>query len=176
MSDLQRSLLRHGLWAYYRTPFDIACRLPDPGCFRLRAMTMDFEDRRVRASRRATAGLSIARLIKRGLVECCARGRWRLTPAGLKIARRLYPILSPRQSANWPAISPFASDCCLGKRSSSTVRQAPQTHQCAPSGSNQHRRFRKRKAGHRSEARLEWSLIGQKQPLAQVLPLGERLW
>src|SRR6516225_2392008 len=36
LSALQRSLLQDGLWAYYRTPFDIACRLPDVGCFRLR--------------------------------------------------------------------------------------------------------------------------------------------
>jgi hypothetical protein len=109
MSDLQRSLLRHGLWAYYSTPFYIACRLPDPGCFRLRAMMMDFENRHVRASRRAAAGLSIARLIKRGLVECAARGRWRLTPAGLKIAQRLYPNIKP------PTKRQLASDIALRK-------------------------------------------------------------
>jgi len=39
------------------------------------------------------AGLSIARLAKRGLLECCARGRWRLTRAGLALARRLCPDL-----------------------------------------------------------------------------------
>jgi hypothetical protein len=56
---------------------------------------MQFEDRRVRASRRAAAGLSIARLIKRGLLECCAGGRWHLTQAGLKVARRLNPQSKP---------------------------------------------------------------------------------
>jgi hypothetical protein len=50
-----------------------------------------FKDRRVRASRRAAAGLSIARLIKRGLLERCSRGRWRLTAEGLPAARRLCP-------------------------------------------------------------------------------------
>ena len=56
---------------------------------------MDFEDRRVRASRRAAAGLSIARLIKRGLLERCSRASWRLTPTGLKVARRLNPQCKP---------------------------------------------------------------------------------
>jgi len=37
------------------------------------------------------AGLSIARFAKRGLLECCARGRWRLTRAGHAPARRLCP-------------------------------------------------------------------------------------
>ena len=91
---------------------------------------MDFEDRRVRASRRAAAGLSIARLIKRGLVECCSRGKWRLTPAGLKLARRLYPGIKP------PTKRQLANDIALRKaisvwedESSHTIRQASQTHQ-----------------------------------------------
>jgi len=109
MSDLQRSLLRHGLLAYYSAPVAIACRLPDPDCFSLKAMMMDFEDRHVRASRRAAAGLSIARLIKREVVECCARGRWRLTPAGLKIARRLNPDIKPSTKRQ------LASDIALRK-------------------------------------------------------------
>jgi hypothetical protein len=79
--------------AYYRTPLDLACQLDDPGCFGLKAMITDSEDRRERASRRAAAGVSIARLIKRGLLEWRVRGTWRLTPAGLKVARRLYPDL-----------------------------------------------------------------------------------
>ncbi len=55
-----------------------------------------FENRRIRASRRAAAGLAIARLIQRGLLEHCERaGRWRLSVAGLSLARRLYPELKP---------------------------------------------------------------------------------
>jgi len=95
MSALQRSLLRQGLMAYHCRPLDIACQLDEPGCFGLKAMMTNFEDRRERASRRAGAGLSIARLIKRGFLESCARGRWRLTPAGLALARRLNPDLRP---------------------------------------------------------------------------------
>ena len=60
MSGLQRSLLTDGLLAYYRRPLDIAYQLSDVGCFRLKAIMMDFEDRRVSASRRAATGLSIA--------------------------------------------------------------------------------------------------------------------
>jgi hypothetical protein len=94
MSTLHRSLLKMGLAAYYRRPLDIACHLPDVGCFELKWMA-GFEDRRERARRRAAAGLSIARLIKCGLLECFARGSWRLTPPGLAVARRLYPDLKP---------------------------------------------------------------------------------
>jgi hypothetical protein len=50
MSLLQKSLLKEGLWAYYRTPLDKACQLDNPGCFGLKTMMTDFEDRRVRAS------------------------------------------------------------------------------------------------------------------------------
>jgi hypothetical protein len=122
---LQRSLLRDGSEAYYRRQLDIACHLPDVGCFGLKARMPDFEDRRVRARRRAAAGLSIARLIKRGLLECCARGSWRLTPAGLAVARRLYPDLKPptkRQLATdiaiHRAVSQWADEhpALIGKR------------------------------------------------------------
>jgi hypothetical protein len=104
MSALQRSLLRVGLMAYYRTPLDLACGMDQPGCFGLKAMMRDFEDRRERASRRAAAGLSIARLIKRGLLESHARGHRRLTPIGLKAARALYPEIKPSTNANWRTI------------------------------------------------------------------------
>ena len=95
LSALQRTLLRYGLMAHYCTSLDLACRLPDVGSFRLQALMMEYEDPRVRASRRAAAGLSIARLIKRGLLECPRPGRWRLTPTGLKAARRLNPQCKP---------------------------------------------------------------------------------
>jgi hypothetical protein len=95
LSALQREFLQIALRTYYRIPLDLACRLPDVGSFTLQALMMQYEDRRLRASRRAAAGLSIARLIKRGLLECCGRGRWRLTPAGLALARRLNPQCKP---------------------------------------------------------------------------------
>src|SRR5260370_3866440 len=95
MSHLQKELRKKALQAYNLAPLDIACQSDDPGCFRLKAMMANFEDRRVRASRRAAAGLSIARLIKRGFLECSSRGKWRLTPGGLKVARWLYPEIKP---------------------------------------------------------------------------------
>jgi hypothetical protein len=95
ISLLQRSLLRYGLMAHYRTPLDLACRLPDVGSFRLRALMMEYEDRRERASRRAAAGLSLQRLVKRGFLKSCSRGHWRLTPTGLALARRLWPHVKP---------------------------------------------------------------------------------
>jgi hypothetical protein len=33
------------------------------------------------------------RLIERGLLECPARGEWLLTPAGLKAAKALWPLV-----------------------------------------------------------------------------------
>ena len=95
LSPLQRSLLRKGLAAWHTKAFDIACQLSDPGSFKLGSLITNFEDHRERASRRAAAGLSIRRLIKRGLLERCARGSWRLTPTGLKVARWLYPDIKP---------------------------------------------------------------------------------
>jgi hypothetical protein len=95
MSALQRALLKRGLAAYHNRALAIACRLSDPGSFTLGSLIADFEDRRERARRRAAAGLSIARLIRRGLLEWCARGRWRLTPAGLKVARRIWLDVKP---------------------------------------------------------------------------------
>jgi hypothetical protein len=91
LASLQEALLKRGLHAYYRAPLDIACHLDNPGCFGLKSMMRDFENRRVRATRRAAAGLSIARLIKKGLLQCYSRGHWRLSAAGLAVARRLYP-------------------------------------------------------------------------------------
>ena len=61
------------------------------GSFGIKGMLKEVEDRRERASRRAGAGRSLERLIERGLLESCGRGSWRLTPSGVKAARKLYP-------------------------------------------------------------------------------------
>jgi hypothetical protein len=110
LSVLQRKLLKGALRAYYNKPMDIAVQYEDPGCFDVRTVGRtnpdpnDFslsrkkaskEERRKNASLRSAAGLSVARLIKRGLVECCSRGKWRLTGAGLKVAQKLWPELKP---------------------------------------------------------------------------------
>jgi hypothetical protein len=85
---------------YNRTPLDVACGLDDPGCFSLKAYLSDYEERKQRAARRAAASLSTARLIKRGLLVCPIPGRWRLTPAGLKLARRISPDVSAWEDAH----------------------------------------------------------------------------
>jgi hypothetical protein len=92
---LQRTLLKRGLVACNFRALHIACRLAGAGSFKLGNLITKFEDRRERARRRAAAGLSLARLCSRGLLEHCARGSWRLTPAGLALARRLYPEIKP---------------------------------------------------------------------------------
>jgi hypothetical protein len=82
LSDLQRELLKKALRAYCNKPMDIAVREEDPGCFgvqtvgrvpdpdafSLRRKKANKEERRKNASLRSAAGLSVARLIKRGLV------------------------------------------------------------------------------------------------------------
>jgi hypothetical protein len=95
LSPLQRSLLKRGLAAWHTKALAIDCQVCAPDSFKSGSMITNFEDRRERASRRAAAGLSIERLIKRGLLERCARGSWRLTPTGLRVARGLYPDLKP---------------------------------------------------------------------------------
>jgi len=119
MSLLQKSLLRKGLLTYYRTPLDIACQLDNQGCFQIRGMMSDIEDRSVRANRRAAAGLSIARLIKRGLLECCSRGHWRLSTAGLALARRLHPQIKR------PTKRQLAADIALRKAVSHAMDEHP---------------------------------------------------
>ena len=110
LSDLQKSLLRIGLRAHYRAPLgpladedqdpgsftvQTVGRPADPDAFSLRRKKASKEERRKNASLRSAAGLSIERLIKRGLVESCSRGRWRLTKRGFKVARELWPELKP---------------------------------------------------------------------------------
>jgi hypothetical protein len=91
LSALQKKLLKAGLMAHYRKGADTVFRAGDPGCFSIVRMMKEIEDRRVRHVRRAAAGRAIARLIRRGLLESCARGAWRLTPRGFKAARDLWP-------------------------------------------------------------------------------------
>jgi hypothetical protein len=98
LSALQRELLKRGLLAYYNRPIRRALRLDNPGCFQLRSMMEAVADRRERASRRAAAGLAIARLIRRGLLECCSRGHWRLTRRGLLLPSGFTPSSSPSQN------------------------------------------------------------------------------
>jgi len=117
LSQLQRSLLRNCLIAYWRSELDRACSRPDPGCFRIAPLLKDCKDARKRASKRAAAGLAIARLIKRGLLQRCAhRGRWRLSRAGLTLARRLYPEI------RCPTRAQLATDIALVRAMSALVR------------------------------------------------------
>ena len=92
LSSLQRELLIEALRGYAMRPFHLIHGKFEPGSFRLQGMMSQFEKGERRASRRAAAGLSIARLVRRGLLECCCtRGRWRLTLKGLDVALRLNP-------------------------------------------------------------------------------------
>jgi hypothetical protein len=109
LSVLQKELLKYALRAYYRRLSDAAGDSEDPGCFGIRTFgrtpeadgfdlkrkKVSAEERRKRASARAASGRAVARLVKRGLVESCGRGRWRLTPRGVKVAKALYPELKP---------------------------------------------------------------------------------
>jgi hypothetical protein len=65
------------------------------------------KDRSERHRRRAAAGLSLHRLIKRGLLERLARGCWRLTPAGVKLVRALYPEIKPLTETELARASAF---------------------------------------------------------------------
>lgn len=95
LGGLQRAILRMALVAHYRKPLGVACGSQHPGSFGLKTEMRRFGDRRVRNARRAASGAAIARLIKRGLVEPCGRGAWRLTRTGLIAARTLYPEIKP---------------------------------------------------------------------------------
>src|SRR5260221_6689852 len=108
LSELQRLLIRDGLVAYWRGPLDLACGRPEGGCFQIRFAMKGFQNRRIRASRRAAAGLAIARLIRRGLLErCSCRRGWRFSVAGLALARRLYPKIKR------PTKPPLGTDITL---------------------------------------------------------------
>jgi len=91
LSALQRELLRKALRGYAMRALHLIHGKFEPGSFELKSMMRQFEAGRVRACARAAAGLSITRLMARGLLECCARGRWRLTSNGLEVALRLEP-------------------------------------------------------------------------------------
>jgi|SRR6516164_5624808 len=95
LSALQQQLLKIGLMCYHRTPLDVALEAAFAGCFGLKGLMRKFEDRRERHRRRSAFGLSVARLIKRGLLESPVRGRWRLTLTGVKLASALYPEIKP---------------------------------------------------------------------------------
>jgi hypothetical protein len=101
---LQENLLAKSLQAYYRTPLNIGYGVADPGCFGLKEnRELDPEtmrpkpiaDHKERAAHRAAAGLSIVRLVNRGLVKGCSRGKWRLTPKGVRVAKVLRPKILP---------------------------------------------------------------------------------
>jgi hypothetical protein len=90
LSELQKKLLCAALQAHYRMALNIGPGSANPG-FGIKPMMRRIPDRKERARRRAAAGLSIARLIKRGLLESCSRGRWRLSKLGVEIAKKLHP-------------------------------------------------------------------------------------
>jgi hypothetical protein len=110
LSVLQKKLLKNALMAHCRTPLDLADRNEDPGCFTVRTVgrappdpeifslrwkKANKEERRKNASLRAAAGLSVRRLVTRGLVERCSRGKWRLTAKGVAVAQQFYPEIQP---------------------------------------------------------------------------------
>jgi|SRR6516162_2581189 hypothetical protein len=91
LSVLQRDLLARALLALHPGPIDQAGKEPYTGCLELKAIMRAEANRAKRAVRRAAAGRAVARLVKRGLLEYCARGKWRLTETGIEIAKVLHP-------------------------------------------------------------------------------------
>jgi hypothetical protein len=89
LSVLQRDLLVRALLALHPGPIDQGCKEPYAGCLELKAIMRTETDRAKRAVRRAAAGRAVARLVKRGLLEYCARGKWRLTETGIEVAKVL---------------------------------------------------------------------------------------
>jgi hypothetical protein len=90
LSELQKKLLCAALQAHYRMALNVGPGSAKPG-FGIKPMMRRIADRKQRARRRSAAGLSIARLIRRGLLEPCSRGRWRLSKLGVGIAKKLHP-------------------------------------------------------------------------------------
>jgi hypothetical protein len=104
LSVQQKKLLGDGLRAHYRTPMDIGNGVADPGCFGVKeGRKIDIEtghilpisDPKAREVRRTSKARAVQRLITRGLLESCSRGKWRLTRAGVKVAKVLWPGLKP---------------------------------------------------------------------------------
>jgi hypothetical protein len=91
LSRLQKALLKKGLEAHCVRALDQVYGIEPEGSFGIKGMLKEVEDQQERASRRAGASRSLERLIERGLLACCGRGSWRLTPSGVKAARKLYP-------------------------------------------------------------------------------------
>jgi hypothetical protein len=92
LSVLQQDLLARALLAWEAEP-DLTKPALDPkaGCLDLKTLLRAETDRRKRAVRRAAAGRAVARLVYRGLLERCARGKWRLTPTGIEVAKAIHP-------------------------------------------------------------------------------------
>ena len=90
LSVLQQDLLGRALLAWEAEP-DLTDPALEPyaGCLELKSILRAETDRRKRAVRRAAARRAVARLVARGLLECCARGKWRLTPTGIEVAKAL---------------------------------------------------------------------------------------
>jgi hypothetical protein len=81
LSVLQRTLLHQALRAFESQATD--------GVTSFRRNLKGISDPRGRASRRAARGLALKRLIKRGLLQRCGYGQYRLTRAGVQTARSL---------------------------------------------------------------------------------------
>jgi|SRR5271166_1348196 len=115
LSKLQKRILEEGLRASWRAPIGRAWGTLRPGSFIIDKILVEFyradkadiaraynwrkRDARLRvklACPRAAISRAMSRLSTRGLLERTkptGYGSWRLTPAGLRVARELYPDL-----------------------------------------------------------------------------------
>ena len=117
LSRLQKALLKKGLEAHCMRALDHLYGIEPEGSFGIKGMLKEVEDRRERASRRAAAGRSLERLIERGFLESCGRGSWRLTPSGVKAARKLYPDIKELTAKELESITLCGSESNPGSRS-----------------------------------------------------------